>query len=199
MKFVSFQTPHGPHYGVVTGQGIVDLFVRLGSDFPTLRDLMAAGAMEKAESVSQSEDADYGLEEITFLPPVPNPDKIICVGVNYQNRNAEYKDNSDLPQYPSIFTRTPGSLVGHRQEIVRPLESKQLDYEGEIALVIGASGRRIPEDRTRQHLAGLTIMNEGSVRDWLRHGKFNVYAGEEFRKFGRPGTLAGHDGRNLFL
>jgi 2-keto-4-pentenoate hydratase/2-oxohepta-3-ene-1,7-dioic acid hydratase in catechol pathway len=188
MRFVSFQTPDGSRrYGIVTDEGVIDLYARLGNHFPTLRDLLSAGAIGKAESISRTQRPDYDVDEIAFLPPIPNPEKIICVGVNYTNRNAEYKDNSDLPKYPSIFTRTPGSLVGHKAKIVRPLESQQLDYEGEIALVIGASGRRIPEDRTRQHLAGLTIMNEGSVRDWLRHGKFNVTQGKNFESSGSIG------------
>jgi 2-keto-4-pentenoate hydratase/2-oxohepta-3-ene-1,7-dioic acid hydratase in catechol pathway len=187
VKLISFQTKNGPHYGIVTDRGVIDLYARLGNHFPTLRDLLSAGAMEKAELFSRTESPDYALDEIVFLPPIPHPEKIICVGVNYANRNAEYRDNSDLPKYPSIFTRTPGSLVGHKADVVRPLESQQLDYEGEIALVIGASGRRIPEDRTRQHLAGLTIMNEGSVRDWLRHGKFNVTQGKNFEGSGSIG------------
>jgi len=187
MRLVSFRAQDRSRYGVVTEEGVIDLCLRLGSRFPTLRDLLSAGALGEAESISRSERPDYGVDEITFLPPIPSPEKIICVGVNYANRNEEYKDNSDLPKYPSIFTRTPGSLVGHRAKIVRPLESRQLDYEGEIALVIGAPGRRIPEDRTRQHLAGLTIMNEGSVRDWLRHGKFNVTQGKNFESSGSIG------------
>jgi 5-carboxymethyl-2-hydroxymuconate isomerase len=159
----------------------------MGNAFPTLRDLLPAHATEKAESISRTTPPDYSLDDIIFLPPIPNPEKIICVGVNYANRNAEYKDNSELPKYPSIFTRTPGSLVGHRSKIIRPLESSQLDYEGEIVIVIGAPGRRIPEGRARQHIAGLTIMNEGSVRDWLRHGKFNVTQGKNFEASGSIG------------
>jgi len=187
VKFISFQKKDGSHYGIATDQGVIDLYARLGNHFPTLRDLLSAGAMDKAESIAQTASPDYVLDEIVFLPPVPNPEKIICVGVNYANRNAEYKDNSDLPKYPSIFMRTPGSLVGHKNEIVRPPESQQLDYEGEIAIVIGAPGRRIPEERARQHIGGLTIMNEGTIRDWLRHGKFNVTQGKNFEGSGSIG------------
>ena len=187
MKLVSFQTQGGPHYGIVMEQGVLDLYLRMGTQFPTLRDLLSAGALEKEELIGLIEQPDYSLDEIVFLPPIPNPEKIICVGVNYVNRNAEYKDNSELPKYPSLFTRTPGSLVGHKAPIIRPLESQQLDYEGEIALVIGTTGRRISEDRTRHHIAGFTIMNEGSVRDWLRHGKFNVTQGKNFEGSGAIG------------
>ncbi len=187
MKLLSFTNKKNAGYGVATNQGIIDLSARLRSDFPTLRDLLAAGAMDRAESIARTAYPDYSMEEVVFLPPIPNPEKIICVGVNYAKRNAEYKDNSDLPKYPSIFTRTPGSLVGHRVPLVRPPESTQLDYEGEIAIVVGASGRRIPEDRAGRHIAGLTVMNEGTVRDWLRHGKFNVTQGKNFDRSGSIG------------
>ena len=94
------------------------------------------------------------------LPPPPfrRPGKIICVGVNYPERNAEYKDGSEAPKYPSLFVRFPGSFVGHEQPIVRPAESVQFDYEGEIALVIGKPGRRIPEANAREHVFGLTLI-----------------------------------------
>jgi 2-keto-4-pentenoate hydratase/2-oxohepta-3-ene-1,7-dioic acid hydratase in catechol pathway len=187
VRFISFLTKGGPRYGIATADGVIDLGARLGNHFPTLRDLLAAGATDKAESIARITPPDYSLDEIVFLPPIPNPEKIICVGVNYANRNAEYKDNSDLPKYPSIFMRTPGSLVAHKSEIVRPPESQQLDYEGEIAIVIGAPGRRVPEERAHQHIAGLTIMNEGTIRDWLRHGKFNVTQGKNFEGSGSIG------------
>jgi 5-carboxymethyl-2-hydroxymuconic-semialdehyde dehydrogenase len=118
---------------------------------------------------------------------IPYAEKIICIGVNYFNRNEEYQDNSEPPQYPSVFMRTHGSLVGHNQPIVRPPESKQLDYEGEIAVIIGREGRRISEAAAENHIAGLTIMNEGTIRDWLRHGKFNVTQGKNFERTGSLG------------
>jgi 5-carboxymethyl-2-hydroxymuconate isomerase len=187
MKLLSFRHQKNAGYGIAIKGGILDLSARLRGDFPTLRDLLAGGALDRAESLARTASPDYAPEEIVFLPPIPHPEKIICVGVNYAKRNEEYKDNSDLPKYPSIFTRTPGSLVGHRVPLVRPPESTQLDYEGEIAIVIGTPGRRIPEDRARQHIAGLTIMNEGTIRDWLRHGKFNVTQGKNFDRSGSIG------------
>ena len=115
------------------------------------------------------------------------------------NRNEEYKDNSDAPKYPSLFVRMPDTLVGHGQPILRPSESEQLDYEGEIAIVIGKTGRRIPEDQAESHIAGITCMNEGSIRDWLRHGKFNVTQGKNFVGSGALGPTVGHWGRNRKL
>src|SRR5690606_22191605 len=113
---------------------------------------------------------------------IVRPEKIVCIGVNYADRNAEYRDGSSQPKYPSVFMRARESLTGHRQPLVKPLESDQLDYEGEIALVIGREGRRIPERQAHEYIAGLTLMNEGSVRDWLRHAKFNVTQGKNFEQ-----------------
>jgi 2-keto-4-pentenoate hydratase/2-oxohepta-3-ene-1,7-dioic acid hydratase in catechol pathway len=109
------------------------------------------------------------------------------VGVNYANRNEEYRDASPLPEYPSLFVRFPDSLVGHGQPLVRPKVSVQLDYEGEIVLVIGREGRHIPRERAFEMIAGLTLANEGTVRDWLRHGKFNVTQGKNFDRTGSIG------------
>jgi 2-keto-4-pentenoate hydratase/2-oxohepta-3-ene-1,7-dioic acid hydratase in catechol pathway len=122
----------------------------------------------------------FRLEEI-------NPGKIICVGVNYPDRNAEYKDGQDAPQFPSLFVRFSQSFVGHNEALVRPKASVQLDYEGEIALVIGKPGRHITEKDALGHVAALTLCNEGSVRDWIRHGKFNVTQGKNFERSGSMG------------
>jgi len=112
--------------------------------------------------------------------PVTNPEKILCIGVNYANRNEEYGDLTPLQEYPSMFFRVPGSFVGHNAPIIRPPESEQLDYEGEIAIVIGEGGRRIPRATAENHIAALTCLNEGTIRDWLRHGKYNVTQGKNF-------------------
>jgi 2-keto-4-pentenoate hydratase/2-oxohepta-3-ene-1,7-dioic acid hydratase in catechol pathway len=115
------------------------------------------------------------------------PEKILCIGVNYGNRNEEYKDNSDAPKYPSMFFRTPGSFVGHGAPLIRPPESPQLDYEGEIVLVIGKECHRIKPEQARDHIAGYTLCNEGTIRDWLRHAKFNVTQGKNFDRSGSIG------------
>jgi hypothetical protein len=130
--------------------------------------LIASGAAAEAAELA-SGPPDLRLD-VTLLPPVARPGKILCVGVNYPERNAEYKDASEAPKYPSLFVRFPSSLVGHGTPIVRPPESSQLDYEGEIVLVIGRRGRRIAEPIAHEHVFGLTLMNEGSVR-W--HGSSN--------------------------
>ena len=187
MKLLTYQSQGKISYGAVSGEGVVDLGARLGKEFPTLRDLIAGDALGRAAELAGKTSPDRALSEIRFLPPVPNAEKILCIGVNYGNRNAEYKDGTDQPKYPSLFPRFPGSLVGHRENLLRPSESPQLDYEGEIVLVIGKGGRRIPEESAERHIAGLTIMNEGTIRDWTRHGKFNVTQGKNWDSSGAIG------------
>jgi 2-keto-4-pentenoate hydratase/2-oxohepta-3-ene-1,7-dioic acid hydratase in catechol pathway len=166
---------------------VVDLSDRLGPGIASLDQLLAEDGLARAEEFRANRSVDFEFAEIGFLPPIARPGKIICIGVNYGNRNAEYRDDSDAPKYPSVFMRTAESLVGHQQPILRPPESEQLDYEGEIVLVIGKSGRRISREAAWQHVAGLSLMNEGSVRDWLRHAKFNVTQGKNFERSGAWG------------
>jgi 2-keto-4-pentenoate hydratase/2-oxohepta-3-ene-1,7-dioic acid hydratase in catechol pathway len=187
MKYLSFRTDGRTSYGVAVGDGVIDLGRRLDARVPDLRALLAAGALGRAEQIAAAASPDYALDQLRLLKPIQNPDKFICVGVNYRDRNEEYKDGSDLPRYPSLFFRTPGSLVAQGEPIVRPPESEQLDYEGEIALIIGRAGRRIPEARAMDHVAGLSCVNEGTIRDWLRHGKFNVTPGKNFERSGAFG------------
>ena len=188
MRFASYQIDGRPGYGLVTDNGLVDLTQRLGDQLPDLAGLIAGDGLGQAE-IFATADSDQSIDDVAFDLPIPRPGKIICVGVNYVDRNAEYKDGSEQPKFPSIFMRTPGSLVGHRQTIVRPPESEQLDYEGEIAMVVGKPGRRIPEAQAAEHVFGLTVMNEGSIRDWMRHGKFQRHPGQELRADRRAGPL----------
>jgi 5-carboxymethyl-2-hydroxymuconate isomerase len=109
------------------------------------------------------------------------------VGVNYAERHEEYGDAAPAPAYPSIFVRTPGSFVGHRAPILRPPESREFDYEGEVAVVIGRPGRRLTESDAHGVIAGITCANDGTLRDWVRHGKFNVTPGKNFERSGAIG------------
>jgi len=174
-------------YGYVTDSGVVDLSSRFGRDYPTLREAIAAGALVKLAEDGAKRAPDHPLGAITWLPPIPAPEKIICIGVNYPDRNAEYKDGSDAPKYPSMFMRTPRSFVGHNAPLVRPRASSQLDYEGEVTLVIGKAGRHIKESDALSHIAALTLCNEGTIRDWVRHAKFNVTQGKNFDSTGSLG------------
>lgn len=186
MKLASFRAGDRTSYGAVAQREIVDLGAVLGRRWATLRDVIAGGGLDECRTALASAPR-LALAAIRFLPPVAAPEKIICVGVNYPDRNAEYRDGSEQPKFPSLFMRTPGSLTGHGDPILRPRESEQFDYEGEIAMVIGKRGRRIPEVAVRDHVFGLTLVNEGTVRDWLRHGKFNVTQGKNFEKSGAIG------------
>ena len=187
MRLASYLLNGKPHYGAVIGHGIVDLTPHIGEDFPTLKALIERDGHARAMDVAAAHRPDLAFSDVTFLPPIPDPQKLWCIGVNYKDRNEEYKDASDLPKYPSLFVRAPTSVVGHDQPIVRPRVSDQLDYEGEIVLVIGREGRRIPRARAHKYIFGLTLCNEGSVRDWLRHGKFNVTQGKNFDRSGSIG------------
>jgi 2-keto-4-pentenoate hydratase/2-oxohepta-3-ene-1,7-dioic acid hydratase in catechol pathway len=184
VKLASFIVNGRPGFGAVVGDGIVELSKR--SHFIRLLDVLHAGAIAELQAEAAGKP-DYALADVTLLPPVPTPEKIICVGVNYANRNEEYKDGSEPPKYPSLFLRFPGSFVGHDQPVVRPKISAQLDYEGEIVLIIGREGRHVPRERALEHVAGLTLANEGTIRDWLRHGKFNVTQGKNFDRTGSLG------------
>ncbi len=186
-RFVSFTHRDRPGWGIETGTGIVDLSHRFGQRWPTLREVVAAHALRGLAEDCAGHAADFPVSEIGYEIPIPAPEKIICVGVNYPDRNAEYKDGQDAPPNPSLFVRFPRSFVGHGVPLVRPPESPQLDYEGEIALVIGTSGRRIAEADALSHVAGLTLCNEGTIRDWVRHAKFNVTQGKNFDASGAIG------------
>lgn len=186
MKLASYRARGRDSFGAVVGEGVVDLKTRLAPRFTSVLDLLREDGLDTARAVVQGVRADFPLRDVEFLPPVLQPEKILCVGINYANRNADYGE-AEAPQYPSLFYRAPGSLVGHQQVIVRPRESGQLDYEGEIALVIGRAGRRIAAERWLDHVAGVTLCNEGSVRDWMRHGKFNVTQGKNWDASGGIG------------
>ena len=186
MKFVSFEKDGRVSFGALNDAGVVDLGPRHAS-LGDLRGAIRANQLPELATEACNSEANFALDDIDLLPTIPNPEKIICIGVNYANRNEEYKDGSEAPKYPSVFMRTRESFVGHNRPILDPPESDQLDYEGEIVIVIGKEGRRIPEDKAHEHVAGLTIMNEGSLRDFLRHAKFNVTQGKNFEKSGSLG------------
>lgn len=186
MKFLSYELAGRVRFGAARNGQVVDLAARMPA-YPSLKAVLADGALDRAETLARGADGDCALDEIRFLPPVPDAGKIVCIGVNYKDRNEEYRDGSAAPKHPSVFMRTRESIIGHLQPLLRPPESEQLDYEGEIVLVIGKEGRRIPEARARQHIAGLSLMNEGTLRDWMRHSKFNVTPGKNFERSGSMG------------
>jgi 2-keto-4-pentenoate hydratase/2-oxohepta-3-ene-1,7-dioic acid hydratase in catechol pathway len=186
MRLASYNVRSRPSYGAVVGDGVVDLRLRFGPRFPTLLDLLRGHGLNRARAELLGVRPDYALADVELLPPLVGPEKILCIGINYANRNADFGD-ADVPKYPSMFFRAPTSLVAHGKPLVRPKVSEQLDYEGEIALVISHEGRHVPPERALEHVAGVTLCNEGTVRDWLRHGKFNVTQGKNFDASGSIG------------
>lgn len=186
MRLLSYVTQQGPSFGALdrSGDGVIDLGARL-DDAADLSALLTAERLDDARR-HLDEPADHAVADIEFTRVIPRPSKIFCIGVNYGGRSAEYADTSDAA-YPSVFVRFPDSFTGHRQALVRPPESNQLDYEGEIVAVIGRAGRRIPVEEARSHLAGLTLGNEGTIRDWVRHAKFNVTQGKNWERSGAMG------------
>ena len=186
MKFISFIYENKNSFGIVKEDTVIDLTQYIDG-VTDLREAIRKDKLNELSEMASLTETGISLEEVRYLPTITNPEKIICIGVNYLDRNAEYKDDSELPKYPSVFMRTRESLVGHKEDILDPPESSQLDYEGEIVLIVGKDGRRIPTEQAKTHIAGMTIMNEGSIRDYLRHAKFNVTQGKNFAKSGSIG------------
>ena len=186
MKLASFVVDGHASYGIVTDAGVIDVGARLRPGLPDLLGVLAADRVDDLRRFAGA-PADVALDDVRLLKPIPRPGKIVCVGVNYLGRNEEYRDNAERAAYPSLFLRIPESFVAHGESLARPPESEQYDYEGEVAIVIGRPGRRIAADRAMAHVAGYTVCNEGTVRDWCRHGKFNVTAGKNFARSGSMG------------
>ncbi len=186
-KLASFTIDSRAAYGAIKDDGVIDLSARFGARWPTLRQVIEAGALGELVSAAAEMKPDHPVGAITYEIPIPHPEKIICVGVNFPDRNAEYKDGQEAPPNPSLFIRFPRSFTGHDQPLIRPPESPQLDYEGEIVIVIGKGGRRIAEADALSHIAALSLCNEGTIRDWVRHAKFNVTQGKNFDRSGSIG------------
>lgn len=186
MNLVTFTAAGQQFWGVTAPGGVL----ALSPEFPqwrSLRNVIEAGAITQVLAAGAGRAASHAEGTFRHDIPVPDPEKIICVGVNFPDRNAEYKDGQAAPPNMSLFPRFARSFTGAGQPLIRPPESPQLDYEGEIAVVIGTGGRRIAEDRALSHVAGLTLCNEGTIRDWVRHAKFNVTQGKNWDASGAIG------------
>lgn len=186
-RVASFHANGADRYGVVTDEGIIDMTPEFGTRFKGLKEVIEAGALETVIAAAQGRKPAYRSEDVHFLIPFANPEKLICIGVNFPDRNAEYKDGQEAPPYPSMFIRFPRSFTGHGENLIRPPESPQLDYEGEVTIVIGKGGRRIAREDAYDHIAALTLCNEGTIRDWVRHAKFNVTQGKNWDSTGSIG------------
>ena len=186
-RLASFHAAGADRYGAVTDGGIVDLTPIFGNRFAGLKEAVEEGALDEMLATAKGRVPDFTPDQIRYLIPIANPEKIICVGVNFPDRNAEYKDGQAEAARPSLFIRFARSFTGHDQPLIRPPESDQLDYEGEIALIIGKGGRRIVREAAYDHIAALTLCNEGTIRDWVRHAKFNVTQGKNWDRSGSIG------------
>src|ERR671937_575429 len=178
MKLASYVADGQACFGVVVGDGVLTLNQRLGHRYATLRDALAEGALAEIGKAAEAGKPDHRLSEIEWLPVIPNPEKIICAGINYRSHASE--TGREVPKQPSMFIRLANTLIGHEGELVRPSVSQHFDFEGELAVVIGRGGRHIPAERALEHVAGYACFVDGSVRDYQ---KFSVTSGKNF-----PGT-----------
>lgn len=182
MKISSYVLPNGtPSYGRLERDCVVDAGAALRGRYPDLRALIAGGAIKDLEA---ADGPTLAASDVAMLPTVPNPDKIICVGLNYLGHIKE--TGRDRPEHPSIFTRYPSSVVGTGEALVRPKASHHFDFEGEFTVVIGKGGRHIAKDKAYDHVAGYTCFNDGSIRDFQRHTT-QFWGGKNFWRSGSMG------------
>jgi 2-keto-4-pentenoate hydratase/2-oxohepta-3-ene-1,7-dioic acid hydratase in catechol pathway len=166
MRLMSFEHEGRAAYGAVAEGGVVDLHRRVGQRWPTLRDALRADALDALREAAAGQPADHRLEAVTFLPVIPEPGKIVCIGMNYKDKRSEWAHSKDTP---NLFIRFADSQVGHNRPVLKPRVSEQLDFEGELAVIVGRAGRHIPEAQALAHVAGYAPYLDGSVRDWQQH------------------------------
>ena len=167
MRLVSYSARGAPSYGVVKGDGIIDLKARLPSAPASLKGLLGTPALGRAAELARDTAPDHALGDVRLLPVIPDPDKIVGVGLNYRDHVAE--SGRTVVEKPTLFLRVPSSQVGHLGKMRRPRVSTELDFEGELAVVIGKAGRYIDRSEALSHVAGYSCYNDGSIRDWQRH------------------------------
>ncbi len=182
MKLASYRVDGRSVFGAVVGDGVVTLAGRLRGGAASLREALAAGALDEMRALAAKGPVDHKFDQIRFLPAIPDPDKILCVGVNYRAHATEV--GRELPPQPSVFARLTNTLLGHEAEMIRPNVSVQFDFEGELAVVIGRPVRHVTEQRALDCVAGYTCFVDGSVRDFQKH---SVTAGKNFPATGPLG------------
>lgn len=182
MRLVSFECDGQRSYGVAVESGVREVSEAFLERYSDLRAVMAAGAYDELRA--DSGGREFGADEVRFLPVIINPEKILCVGVNYRPHIEEM--GREVPDYPVVFVRFPGSLVGHGEPIIRPAVSEQFDFEGELAVVIGRRARHVSRDSALDYVAGYCCFMDGSIRDWQRHTP-QFTAGKNFHQSGAVG------------
>jgi len=199
MRLASFAVNGKDTYGVVSDEGLIDFGARHRQKWPTLRAILIASALPQVQDLAARMTPDYGFSEISWRPVLPDADKVMCIGRNYRDHAEEV--GAELPENPRVFLKHNSAIVAHEEPIVRPKSSEHFDYEGELTVVIGTAGRHIPRERALEHVAGYTLLNDGSVRDYQKH---SLFAGKNFARtsgFGPCITTADKipDPRNLTL
>ncbi len=184
MAFVSFRAQGRASYGVLLGSGVYDLGARIGSVLPDLKSYLAAQGLGLLGKTTETPTVDYAEGEFTYLPVIPNPAKVLCVGLNYEEHRAE--TGRAKTEHPAIFTRFADTLIGHQDPIEMPSNSTALDYEGELAVVIGKRGYRVAEADALDLVAGYSVFNDATLRDWQRH-TIQFTPGKNFRGTGAFG------------
>ena len=178
MKLASYLSEGQSRFGVVVGEGLVELPGR------SLKAALHNGALGEIQAIAATATADISLDEVMMLPPIVNPGKVFCIGVNYRKHVLEM--GRELPEYPWVFMRSADSFVGHKRSMIRPAVSTQFDFEGELAVVIGKTAHRVSAAAAMDYVAGYTCLNDGSIRDFQRHsGQFT--AGKNFYRSGAMG------------
>jgi 2-keto-4-pentenoate hydratase/2-oxohepta-3-ene-1,7-dioic acid hydratase in catechol pathway len=175
MKLASYIADGKECYGVVTADGVITMNDRFGGHAASLKEAIAGGLLPQIKEAASNGQADRKLSEIKFLPLIPNPEKILCVGINYKSHAAEH--GTEAPKLPNIFTKFVNTLEAHEGEMLRPKVSTSFDFEGELALVIGKGGRHIKAADALKHVAGYTCFCDGSVRDFT---KYSLVASKNF-------------------
>jgi len=182
VQFVSYLSNGTATYGLVVGDGVVDLGAR--GPHPNLKAAIASGDLMALGAAAQGEAPDASLTDITFLPTIPDPTHVFCAGKNYKDHVEEM--GFDMPENLSLFLKANSTLFGHRGQMIRPKVSECLDFEGELCAVIGKETRHVSEAEALDHVAGYTIMVDGSVRDFQKH---SVTAGKNFVATGPLGPV----------
>ena len=185
MKIASFKNTDTTSYGVVKNNDIVPVSIEFQLRYPTLRQVLEGDAIQALAEDTGNRPPDYAIDDLQLLPPVFNAQRIICVGINYAKRYP-LDAPAPPPEHIILFAKLDGTLVGHGEalEIPSGAAAETFDYEGEIALVIGKGGRHIMQEKAFDHIAGYTIVNDGSVRGWQKH---SVHTGKNFANSGACG------------
>jgi 2-keto-4-pentenoate hydratase/2-oxohepta-3-ene-1,7-dioic acid hydratase in catechol pathway len=182
MKLASFAVGNRRTYGVVNGDNLVEPVEDFQSRYSSLKSVLAADKLTELEAAGTGES--HRIDSVDFLAPIPDPDKILCVGVNYRPHIEEM--GREVPEFPVVFVRFPGSLVAHGQPVIRPQVSEQFDFEGELAVVIGKRARHVERSRALDYVAGYCCFMDGSVRDWQKH-TMQFTPGKNFMMSGSAG------------